>query len=155
AFTWQDLHGAAASAVPIGFDTSPSGAVEKRLLSRSRMRYLADDLSGPLPHGVLQSKALAFDSDMMVMTESLRQQVFGQLVSDAEFEQAGAYVFDAAAWWTRSGHPTDDPTKFYAVTAFTDPHGNPYTTTFDAHALLVVASTDPLGNTISVEHDYR
>src|SRR5690606_23512098 len=131
------------------------GAVEKRLLSRSSMRYLADDLSGPLPHAVLQSKALAFDSDTMVITESLRQQVLGQLVSDAEPEHDAACVFDDRPWRARGGHPAYHADKFCAVAAFADPHGNPYTTTFDGHALLAVSSTDPLGNTISVEHDYR
>ena len=130
----------------------------RRLLSRTRMRYLADDLSGPLPHGSVQSKALAYDSDAMAMTEAQRQAIFGGLTgapTDAELTDVGGYVLDEGAWWVRTGHPTYDPAQFYAVTAVEAPFGNLYSTTYDAHALLVVSTTDPLGNTVSAEHDYR
>src|SRR5690606_20601153 len=79
AFGWQALYDAADTATLVAYDGQLTGGVDKRLLSRTRMRYLADDLSGPVPHGVVESKALAYDSDAMAMTETQRQAVFGQL----------------------------------------------------------------------------
>jgi RHS repeat-associated protein len=158
AFSWQALRDAADTANAIAYDAELSGGVDKRLLSRTRMRYLADDLSGPLPHGTAQSKALAYDSDTMAMTETQRQAIFGGLTgapTDAELTGEGGYVLDEGAWWVRTGHPTHDPAQFYVVTAVEDPFGNVYSTTYDTHALLVESSTDPLGNTVSAEHDYR
>ncbi|PRQ09407.1 RHS repeat domain-containing protein [Enhygromyxa salina] len=106
----------------------------------------------------MQSKALAYDSDAMAMTESQRQSVFGGLTgapTNAELEDEGKYVLADDAWWVRTGHPSYDASKFYAVTSVEDPYGNVYSTTYDAHALLTVSSTDPLGNTASAEYDYR
>jgi RHS repeat-associated protein len=158
AFSWQALRDAADTANAIAYDAELSGGVDKRLLSRTRMRYLADDLSGPLPHGSVQSKALAYDSDAMAMTETQRQTIFGGRTgapTDAELTAEGGYVLDEGAWWVRTGHPTYELAQFYAVTAVEDPFGNVYSTTYDTHALLVVSTADPLGNTVSAEHDYR
>ncbi|PRQ09355.1 SpvB/TcaC N-terminal domain-containing protein [Enhygromyxa salina] len=157
-FTWQAVRDAADSATPVTYDGELSDGIDKRLLSRSRVRYFADDLSGPLPHGSVESKALAYDSDAMAMTQTQRQSVFGELTgapTDAELEDVGKYVLADDAWWVRTGHPTYDASKFYAVTGVTDPYGNIYSTTYDAHALLTVSSTDPLGNTVTAEHDFR
>ncbi|WP_308726554.1 toxin TcdB middle/C-terminal domain-containing protein, partial [Enhygromyxa salina] len=79
AFSWQAVREAADSAAAVAYDGELSGGVDKRLLSRSRTRYLADDLSAPLAHGVVQSKALVYDTDAMAMTETQRQAVFGAL----------------------------------------------------------------------------
>ncbi|PRQ09409.1 RHS repeat domain-containing protein [Enhygromyxa salina] len=158
AFTWRAIRDAADTANPVAYDGQLSNGIDKRLLSCSRSRYLADDLSAPLAHGEVQSKALAYDSDAMAMTESQRQSVFGGLTgapTNAELEDEGKYVLGDDAWWVRTGHPSYDASKFYAVTSVEDPYGNVYSTTYDAHALLTVSSTDPLGNTASAEYDYR
>ncbi|PRQ06642.1 SpvB/TcaC N-terminal domain-containing protein [Enhygromyxa salina] len=145
AFAWKAMRAAADS-------------VDKRLLGRTRMRYLADDLSEPLPHGIVQGKALGYDSDAMAMTEVQRQAVFGGLTgapTNAELEDEGKYALHDGAWWVRTGHPTYDASRFFMVTAVEDPYGNVYSTTYDAHALLTVSSTDSLGNTVSAAYDYR
>uniref|UniRef100_UPI00280AB262 hypothetical protein n=1 Tax=Enhygromyxa salina TaxID=215803 RepID=UPI00280AB262 len=119
---------------------------------------LADDLSAPLAHGVVQSKALVYDTDAMAMTETQRQAVFGALTgapSNAELQNEGKYVLTDDAWWVRTGHPSYDANKFYAVTSVEDPYGKVYSTTYDSHALLTASSSDPLGNTVSAAHDYR
>ncbi|HPG77009.1 MAG TPA: hypothetical protein PLU61_12590, partial [Rhodoglobus sp.] len=155
-----DAADAADEAVEIAFTATPTGTgtEEKRLLSRSRTRYLADDLSAPLAFGVVESKALAYDSEAIAMTDDQRDAVFGSLTgapTNTELTTAGGYVLADDAWWVRSGHPTYDASKFYAVTAVTDPFGHVYTTTYDDYALLTVSSSDPLGNTVSAAHDYR
>jgi RHS repeat-associated protein len=158
-FTFEALLLAADEADEIAFTTGPTGPdPQKRLLSLSRMRYLADDLSAPLTFGTVESKALAYDSEAMAMTDDQRDAVFGGLTGAPEntaLTTEGGYVLDEDAWWVRSGHPTYDDELFYAVTAVTDPFGNVYTTEYDDHALLTLTSTDPLGNTVAAAHDYR
>jgi len=157
-FAWAAMRDAADLAAPINFETTPTGTEEKRLLSRSRARYLADDLSAPLAYGSVESKALTYDQETMVMTDAQRTSVFGSLTgapTNTELQTEGGYLLSDAAWWMRSGHPTYSPAKFFQVTSVTDPYNNTYTTTYDAHALLTVSSADPLGNTTTVEHDYR
>ncbi|WP_280524073.1 toxin TcdB middle/C-terminal domain-containing protein, partial [Enhygromyxa salina] len=157
-FAWKTMRDAANGATAIAYDGELSGGAEKRLLSCSRMRYIADDLSGPLAHGSVESMALPYDSDAMAMTQAQRQSVFGGLLgapTDAELEDVGKYILADDVWWVRTGHPSYDASKFFMVTAVEDPYGNVYATTYDAHALLTVSSTDPLGNTVSAAHDYR
>ena len=81
AFAWSTIRNAADTASAIAYDGTLTGGIDKRLLARSRTRYLADDLSAPLLHGAVQSKALPYDSDTMAMTETQRQAVFGLLMS--------------------------------------------------------------------------
>ncbi|WP_280524074.1 toxin TcdB middle/C-terminal domain-containing protein, partial [Enhygromyxa salina] len=63
AFSWQAIRDAADTANAVAYDGQLSNGIDKRLLTRSRTRYLADDLSAPLAPGEVQSKALAYDSD--------------------------------------------------------------------------------------------
>ena len=111
-----DAADAADEAVEIAFTATPTGTgtEEKRLLSRSRTRYLADDLSAPLAFGVVESKALAYDSEAIAMTDDQRDAVFGSLTgapTNTELTTAGGYVLADDAWWVRSGHPTYDPSR--------------------------------------------
>ena len=161
AFTFAALLDAADTATEIAYTATPTGtgSEEKRLLARNRTRYLADDLSAPLLHGSVESKALPYDSEAMAMTEAQRVAVFGGLTHGAptntELENEGKYILDDSAWWVRTGHPTYDASKFYAVTSVDDPYGNVYSTTYDSHSLLTVGSSDPVGNTVTAAHDYR
>ena len=135
-----------------------SGTEEKRLLARSRTRYLADDLSAPLAFGSVESKALVYDSDAMAMTDDQRDAVFSGLTgapSNTDLTTEGGYVLDDDAWWVRSGHPTYDDELFYAVIEVTDPFGNIYTTEYDDHALLTVSSTDPLRRALTRDRGAR
>ncbi|PRQ08098.1 SpvB/TcaC N-terminal domain-containing protein [Enhygromyxa salina] len=160
AFAWQTILDACDEADPIDFEgtvTGP-GTEEKRLLSRSRIRYLEDDLTDPLAHGSVQSKALVYDSDTMAMTEAQRQAVYGLLTgapTNTELQNEGGYVLDDSAWWIRTGHPTYDASKFYQVTSADDPFGETYSVTYDSHALLITATSDPLSQTSSAAFDYR
>ncbi|MFV8749406.1 SpvB/TcaC N-terminal domain-containing protein [Nannocystaceae bacterium ST9] len=158
AFGWQALRDGADAATEVPFVGPVGVGTKKRLLSRSRTRYFADDLSAPLAFGTVESKALAYDSESMAMTDDQRDAVFGSLTgapTNTELTDEGGYVLADDAWWVRSGHPTYDADRFYAVTEVTDPFGNVYTTEYDDHALLTISSTDPLGNTVTAEHDYR
>ncbi|MFY0539668.1 toxin TcdB middle/C-terminal domain-containing protein [Nannocystis pusilla] len=76
-FTFETLASAADSATEIAFEASPTGPLEKRLLSDVRMRYWADDLSGPLAYGSPGKRALVYDSDTKAMTEDQFDGLFG------------------------------------------------------------------------------
>ncbi|PRQ02174.1 RHS Repeat protein [Enhygromyxa salina] len=119
---------------------------------------MADDLSDPLSQGTVESRALPYDSDTMAMTDAQRSAVFGSLTgapTNTELQTEGKYVLASSAWWVRTGHPTYNASKFYAVTSVDDPYGNSYSTTYDSHSLLVVSSSNPLSETVTAAHDYR
>ncbi|EDM79665.1 hypothetical protein PPSIR1_16425 [Plesiocystis pacifica SIR-1] len=157
--SWQAVRDAADTATELAFEATPTpGQLQKRLLTHSRTRYLADDLSSPLAQGVVESKALVHDSQALAMTEAQRQAVFSSLTgapTNTELQTEGGYLLEGGNWWLRSGHPTYDASKFFAVTSVTDPFGHTYSTAYDAYSLLTTSSTDPLGNTVTAEHDYR
>jgi RHS repeat-associated protein len=160
AFTWEDILEAADEATQISYETPPTGpgTVEKRLLSHAKIRYVANDLSGPLSFGTVESRALPYDSDTMAMTEAQRDAVFDSLTgapTNTELQDEGKYVLASDAWWIRTGHPTYDEDLFYAVTEVTDPFGNVYTTEYDDHVLVVVSSSNPLEHVVTADHDYR
>ncbi len=66
-FPFAALLDAAVRAVEIAFTAT---------CSRSRSRYLADDLSVPLAFGVVESKPLTYDSEAIAMTDDPRDADF-------------------------------------------------------------------------------
>ena len=79
----------------------------------------------------------------------------GSDLSDEAIAAAGT-INDDGAYWAWSGYAEHDPSAFYQVTAATDVHGNVATISYDAHRLLAVGSTDPLGNVAAASNlDYR
>jgi RHS repeat-associated protein len=160
AFAFADILTAADNATQIAYLTPPTGAgtIEKRLLSHAKIRYMANDLSGPLGFGTVESRALPYDSDTMAMTDAQRTAAFGSLTgapTNTELQDEGKYVLADSAWWVRTGHPTYDANKFYAVTSVVDPFSNTYSTTYDSHSLLVVSASNPLTQAVTASNDYR
>ncbi|EDM76670.1 hypothetical protein PPSIR1_38119 [Plesiocystis pacifica SIR-1] len=160
---FEALRSACASALEVPYTQDqppPADTVHKRLLGHGRVRYYADDLSGPLPEGQHGVRALPYDSLTRALDESQFTAVFGALdhaPSLALLESEGGYRYEAdnGGLWLVSGHTIPDPALFYAGTTFVDPFGNQYTTTVDAHALLPVSASSPLGHTVHVQNDYR
>ncbi|SFV14459.1 SpvB/TcaC N-terminal domain-containing protein [Pseudoduganella namucuonensis] len=91
------------------------GAVERRLIGRTRTQYRSDDLAINLPLAVMQSSALVFEKYKLAFTAGLLGTVYQRdgvnLVADPRALLAGAggdgagYIeLDAdGAWWARSG----------------------------------------------------
>ncbi|MEU4419672.1 SpvB/TcaC N-terminal domain-containing protein [Actinoplanes sp. NPDC024001] len=146
-----------------GVETAPLTVTELRALAdgagrrtvrRSRVRYRADDLSGPLPVGVQQSLGLPYRSEQLVLTDEL----VGTLpLSDPAAVLGGecGYLPDDDGWWAPSGQAVFGSSTFLLPEGFTDPYGNASTLERDRYELLPVAVTDPLGNTVTVVNDYR
>jgi RHS repeat-associated protein len=153
------LHDAAVEATEVPFE-GPLGMdpLEKRLLADARIRYWADDLSGPLAYGSTGKRALIYDTDTKAMSEDQFTAVFGGLAEAPDatvMENEGGYVLDDDAYWMRSGRHVPSASKFYQPVEFLDPFGNSTTVTYDADALFMVEIEDPIGNTVSAEIDRR
>jgi YD repeat-containing protein len=159
-FTFGAIASAADNATEIAFETPPTGpnTLEKRLLSDVRMRYWADDLSGPLAYGSPGKRALVYDTDTKAMTEGQFAAVFGNLsqAPDATvMANEGGYALSGGAYWMRSGRQVPSASKFYQPVEFLDPFGNSTSVEYDADALFMVEVEDPLGNTVTAEVDLR
>jgi RHS repeat-associated protein len=170
-FTWDELRVGIASAPVIAYEVTPTPAsgAQKRLLKQARSLYYADDLSGALALGQVESRALPHTQYQLAFSPTLRQTVFGSRVADPMLRTEGAYMQgsdlvtaglfpasdDGTLWWTRSGRQIVDPAQFYLPTSAIDSFGNTSAITYDAHTLLVTQVTDPLKNVVQATHDYR
>ena len=159
AFALSTIADAAEEATEVPFE-GPLGVdpLEKRLLSDTRVRYWADDLSGPLAYGVPGKRALVYDTDTKAMSVAQFTAVFGGLAQAPDataMANEGGYVLDGGAYWMRSGRQVLSPAKFYQPVEFLDPFGNSTTVTYDADVLFMLEVEDPLGNTITAEVDRR
>jgi RHS repeat-associated protein len=134
----------------------------RRLIARSRVRYRADDLSGPLPDGFLEPLALPFQSYRQAFTDDLAGHLYGDLVDAAALSAAG-YLRDGDVWWLPSGKVSyspvdgDDPASelayarrhFFLPHRFHDPFGNVTAVSYDRYDLLIKRTRDPLGNLVT------
>ncbi len=154
-FTIEALRSLIATALEIPFEAAPSGAIEKRAISRARSLYYRDDLSGPLPVGHVESRALPYQTLEQAFTPGLLARVYGDGVDDVLLASEARYVKDDGAWWAPSGTLVYAPDAFYQPIAAVDPFGERYHVRYDAAALLTVETEDPLGNKVRAENDYR
>ncbi|HEY0137949.1 MAG TPA: SpvB/TcaC N-terminal domain-containing protein, partial [Nannocystis sp.] len=150
---------AAEEATEVPFEGPLGGdPLKKRLLSDTRVRYWADDLSGPLAYGVPGKRALVYDTDAKAMSAGQFTTVFGGLAQAPDatvMANEGGYVLDGGAYWMRSGRQVHAPAKFYQPVEFLDPFGNSTTVTYDDDVLFMLEVEDPLGNTVTAEVDRR
>ena len=184
-FRWQALQAKAQAASDgrhelLYEDLQASGAVTRdpyrRIIERSRTLYRKDDLTGPLPRGVLESRALPFETYKLVFTPGLLASVYQRSQNAAPLENLlpnsatvlgpdGGYVdLDGdGSWWTHSGqifyspNTSDAPAQELAYTQqhffnscrFRDPFQQTSTVTYDKYDLLPLDVRDPLGNRIT------
>jgi RHS repeat-associated protein len=147
----------------------PAG-LTRRLITRQRIRFEADELTGPLDWGVQQPRGLVHETYRVALPETLRASAFGARV-DATMLTAAGYVEDQGSWWMPSGtvRYTPAPTSggpvdaadyarghFYIPRRFVDPFAaddpaGEYATTvdYDDYDLLPVETVDPAGNTVT------
>ena len=162
-FTRFELTQALATASEITYETQPTApAKQKRLIEHIRTIYLKDDLSEPLLLGEVESLALTYESYKLAFTPVLLSLVYGARVDDALIETEAGYVHSEndINWWIPSGRLLFETQQtprnpFLLPVAFRDPFGNVSTIRYDAYNLLVTETTDPLGNQIKGDNDYR
>ncbi len=147
------------------WDAGPADlpAPARRLITHTRVRYRRDDLSGPLPFGLLEPLALPYRSYRQAFTDSLVTDLYGDQVSDRMLTAAG-YIRNGKSWWLPSGqvfyspHNGDDPAAelgyarqhFFLPHRFRDPFGDTSAVTYDRYDLLVSQTRDALGNLVTV-----
>ncbi|HLF25359.1 MAG TPA: SpvB/TcaC N-terminal domain-containing protein [Anaerolineae bacterium] len=155
-FTIEALLDAAQAAVEIPYEASPApGGLRKRLISRARTLYYRNDLSGPLPLGQVESRAMVYEQSQQALTPGLITQVYGARVDATLLGGDGGYRFEDDAWWVPSGRQVFDAAAFYLPVQVIDPFGNASTLAYDGYRLLIAQTQDPLGNTVTVQNDYR
>jgi RHS repeat-associated protein len=143
-----------ANEVPFEFNTS-GNALERRTLRHRFIKYRVEDGSGPYPDGVTGPLALIHEEYQLALTPGLVSTAYGADVGAGTLDSAG-YVEGLLGWYVPSGLPTYDAARFFLTTAYTDPHGNPYSVDYDSYSLLPVKTTDPIGNSVTANAiDYR
>jgi RHS repeat-associated protein len=159
-------------ATEIAYEQAPDlTRTQKRLLKKARTLYYEDDLTGPLPLGMVGAHALPYGQYQLAFTAALLQRVFtnplGTLPTQAQLTSMlgseGAYLHGSTlfgdaddVWWTQSGRQVFDATRFYLPVQTADPFGNTTAITYDdPHYLLVTKVTDPLNNMVVATNDYR
>ena len=153
------------------WDADPSvlAAPARRLIEHTRILYRRDDLSGQLPLGTVETKALPFESYRLALTSSLLADLYGDRVDDTMLTEDGGYIYQDGAWWIPSGRVfcspgAADPAEaelehahrhFFLPHRLQDPFGATSTIRYDSFDLLVRETLDAVGNRISAENDYR
>jgi len=140
----------------ISYEMQPTaGVVQRRLIEHTQTLYYKDDLSGPLPLGQVESHALPYQTYKEALTPGLVTQVYGNRVNDALLTGEGGYIQQNGAWWVPSARSVPDAGQFYQPVQVIDPLGNTSTITYDAHALLMIQTEDPLKNVVQARNNYR
>ncbi len=160
------------------------GRAQKRLIAHTRTRYRPDDLGAALgdplallPAGRLESRALAGETLTLALTAGLAAACYGDKVTDAMLAGDGGYVHSDEGdpdWWASGGRVflspdrDDDPAaelsfareNFFLPHRFRDPFDRPGLAAesvvgYDDNRLAARSVRDAIGNTTTVETDYR
>jgi RHS repeat-associated protein len=167
-YTPDELRAAFHSAAEIEYEVAPTaGVLQKRAIEHARSVFRKDDLSGALPRGQVEARALPFESLQLAFTPGLALAVYGDKISDALLAEGGYVHSDGDdRWWIPTGRIAYAPASatnelaeaqahFFTARRYIDPFGNTTDVDFDAHDLLVVETRDALGNRVIATHDYR
>ncbi|GIF45860.1 RHS repeat-associated protein [Asanoa ferruginea] len=190
-FRFADLAAAADGAQDLPFEavgadgtvTPPGPGPHRRLIGHDRVRYRADDLSGPLPLGHSGALALPYDRYRLVLTPGLVDACFRDAAGQPLLADPGAVLDEGGYlpgtdiaptdppghWWAAEGrlfyspNPGDNAATelararahFFVPVRFADPFGNPTVVRYDADDLLLLESRDPVGNVVTADNDYR
>lgn len=153
--TLADLRSASTAAKVDFEDAASAGALQRRLIGRTRVTYWADDLGGELPLGQAGALSLPYMKRLAAFTPGLITDVFGNRVTNAMLSGEGGFVKADGFWWTTPFHEEFDPARFYLPVADIDAFGNRSEIEYDDYTLLVTSVTDPLTNETSVTNHYR
>ncbi len=152
----------------------------RRLFQRTRTLYRGDNLERLLPLGHLESLALAGQTYTLAFTPGVIRDIYRRHVpgqspenllhnSKAVLEEGGYIDLDGNEhWWIPSGRvfysPEHDSAAdelararqhFFTPRRYRDPFGNTTHVTYDAHDLVVSATRDAAGNTVTALTDYQ
>ncbi len=150
------------AAAPEGSDT------DKRLMSRSRVRYYRNSLDREdlCPFGEAESLALAYQKyDLAFTADILAQDELEGRIGDELLAEGGwrnDIDADPGHWWKPSGVRLFDDDRserpwerFYLPVGVEDPFGATSTIAYDDYHLLAQRTEDALGNVTTTRNDYR
>jgi Insecticide toxin TcdB middle/C-terminal region len=174
---WQSLAGGASDipyeqvpASDVDGAGSPAAAPTRRIVGQARVLYRSDDLTTLLPQGQVEKLAIAGESYAAASTPGQVAGVLAGLVSNADLAAAGhVQLAGESAWWAPSGRtylsPGDHDSAaqelaeaeghFFLPRRAVDPFGGIARVSYDAHDLLPLSVTDPVGNQTIAANDYR
>jgi RHS repeat-associated protein len=155
-----------------------TSAPYRRPIEHVATLFREDDLSGPLGFGVVESRALPFESYKQAFTPGLARKLFvdsGRIAAarlDSTLDDCGyVHLGGDASWWIPTGRIFYAPATvaqereyafrhFFQPCRFRDPfHTAAASTeahvTYDDHDLLITESRDPLDNVVASENNYR
>ncbi|MFG2104616.1 SpvB/TcaC N-terminal domain-containing protein [Micromonospora echinaurantiaca] len=160
-FTRAELLAGFAAATPIGYEVVADGVTtQKRLLSRSQVRFL-DDTLAPLPAGQWDTLGLAHQTYQLAFTPAALTAGYGTAVTGADLAATGYVQLDGAPdWWIPSGelrYPADPAAHFYLSTGARDALGLATSVAFDRYHLLTerVAIDQAAWSVTTAVNDYR
>lgn len=148
---------------------------QRRLVEHIRTLFFHDDLINPLPLGMLNARALPYESYTLALTTELLTTIFAakltpEVMAALTAKPTSGYLsgaegvarFGASAtdqYWRCSGvagFKLDAPQHFFLPERYTDPFGNVTLLDYDPRDLYVRSSIDALGNTTRVtQFDFR
>lgn len=151
----------------LAFEDEPDGSLQRRLFARKRVRYRADDLSGPLPWGATGLLALPDETYTLAFTPGLLDLYGARLPDPSAVLPDAGYVQLDGDWYLPSGRiwhspvPPGDGTgfvedlahataHFFVPRAATDPFGAIARLEHDTHDLVPVRHEDAVGNLVEV-----
>jgi RHS repeat-associated protein len=138
---------------------APPAPLTMRLVNHVRHLYLKDDLSGPLPLGQVESRALPYESYRLAFTLGLLGEVYEGRVTSEMLVGEGAYAPQDGSWWAPSGRQVFSPAHFYRAVEFVTPFGNTARVFYDTYALAVErtesSEVSALNSVFLVSNDYR
>ncbi|ORX93283.1 hypothetical protein BCR34DRAFT_608601 [Clohesyomyces aquaticus] len=147
-----------------------NGGIYRRLLSHARFLFRKDDLTGPLPPGVIESRVIPHEGyRKALLSDDLQSALVASgKLSSAELnrilEDEGRYIRMDQDWWIPSGKGFFSPEHlladeelafakehFFMAYRYVNPFDRPgWSTaayvTYDKYNLLVLDSVDALGN---------
>ena len=151
---------------PIEYHISPTNGIpQRRLIEHVRSVYLRDDLTGPLPLGIMESKGIPHESYQLAYTPELLQLLFGDKIPDpAATMGEGRYtnIVDGVNWWIRSGTTqfieegealVNAQNRFYSPISFTDPFDAKTSVVYDTETFNVAIRNND-GYYLTIRGDY-
>jgi len=165
-YAFDTVKAAVTTASVIAYDVTPTSGHQKRVLSKQRTFYCANNLaSTALSLGDVESLALVHHQEQLTLTAGLISNVYNSgsttVTSTMLTTECGYVDTDSDGdYWAPSGRPIYDATKFYLPTGLVDPFGNESSVSYDSYKLLVTeahssVTTTALDNIVTVVHNYR
>lgn len=145
------------------FEALPTeGLLQRRLIDWKQQTFYTDTLSGEAALGSVGRRALPYETYQLALTTghvaqlvSESQDLSGTPLDPNVLTSEGAYAARTGGYWAKSGHVRFDAAHFYLPVEAFDVFGARYQVHYDELDLLVVSATDPLGNIIQADNDYR